>query len=249
MIARIVAGADCVLLAVCNAQAAEIRLLSSGAMKEIISELLPEFETASGHKVTPTWTGTANMIKQIEAGEVFDLVVIGVPEVEKFATAGKFLSGSRADLGRSGVGLAVKAGAPKPDISNADAVKKAMVNAKAVAYSTGPIGVYVRALLDKLGIADQVVPKAKVAASGMRVGDFLIKGEADLAFQQISELMHEHGIDFLGPLPADIENYTVYSSGISSAAKEADAARALQAFLRAANAGPTYKKNGMEQTR
>jgi molybdate transport system substrate-binding protein len=106
----------------------------------------------------------------------------------------------------------------------------------------------VRALFDKLGVASEVVPKSKTTAPGSRVGDYLIKGEADLGFQQISELMHEHGIDFLGPLPAEIQNYTVYSSGISSAAKEPDAARALQAFLRAAKAAAAYKKNGMEQT-
>lgn len=231
-----------------GACAAEIKLLGSGAMKEIITELLPEFEKSSGHKVTPTWTGTANIVKQVGSGEVFDLVVVGAPEVEKFIAEGKFRPGSRADLARSGVGLAVKAGAPKPDISSPDAVKKALLAAKAVAYSTGPSGVYVRALFDKLGVASEVVPKSKTTAPGSRVGDYLIKGEADLGFQQISELMHEHGIDFLGPLPAEIQNYTVYSSGISSAAKEPDAARALQAFLRAAKAAAAYKKNGMEQT-
>jgi len=247
MMVRIVAGAVGVLLAFGTAQAAEIKLLASGAMKEIISELLPDFEKSSGHKVTPTWTGTANMIKLVSAGEVFDLVVIGAPEVDKFIAEGKFAQGSRVDLARSGVGAAVKAGAPKPDISSADAVKKALLNARAVAYSTGPSGVYVRSLLDKLGVADHVVPKAKVAASGARVGDFLIKGEADLAFQQISELQHEHGIDFVGPLPAEIQHYTLYSSGIASAGKEQAAARALQAFLNTAAAGPTYTKNGMEQ--
>jgi molybdate transport system substrate-binding protein len=245
---RMIGAALLSLLLSHGAPAAEIKLLSSGAMKEIISELLPEFEKTSGHKVTPTWTGTANMIKLVGAGEVFDLVVIGVPEVDKFTAEGKFAQGSRADLARSGVGIAVKAGAPKPDISSADAVKKALLNARAVAYSTGPSGVYVRALLDKLGVADQVVPKAKIAGSGVRVGDFLIKGESDLAFQQISELLHEHGIDYLGPLPAEIQNYTIYSSGISSAASQPDAARALQAFLRAAKAAAAYKKNGMEQT-
>ena len=145
---RIVAGAVCALLAFGPAQSAEIKLLASGAMKEIISELLPEFEKASGQKVTPTWTGTANMIKLVGAGEVFDLVVIGVPEVDKFIAEGKFAQGSRADLARSGVGIAVKAGAPKPDISSADAVKKALLNARAVAYSTGPSGTAVLALFD-----------------------------------------------------------------------------------------------------
>jgi molybdate transport system substrate-binding protein len=248
MMVRIVAGAVCALLAFGHAQAAEIKLLASGAMKEIITELLPEFEKSSGHKVAATWTGTVNIVKQVGSGEVFDLVVVGAPEVEKFIAEGKFARSSRTDLARSGVGLAVKAGAARPDISTPDAVKKALLNAKAVAYSTGPSGVYVRALFDKLGVASEVVPKSKTTAPGSRVGDYLIRGEADLGFQQISELMHEHGIDFLGPLPAEIQNYTVYSSGISSAAKEPDAARALQAVLRAASASAAYKKNGMEQT-
>ena len=248
MKARIVLAA-CGLLISHWAQADEIRVLSSGAMHEIGLELIPQFEKSSGHKVTVTWTGTAKIKQQIAAGEVFDLVIVGAPEVDKFIADGKMVAGSRVDLAKSGIGVAVKAGAPKPDISSTAAVKKAMLAAKSVAYSTGPSGVYVQALIGKLGIAEDVKAKSKQTAPGTRVGQYLAKGEAELGFQQISELIHETGIDYLGPLPPDIQHFTNFSSGIGSASKVQAAAKALQAFLSAPAAAAVIKKNGMEPSR
>jgi molybdate transport system substrate-binding protein len=239
----------CALLVPQIAQANEIKVLSSAALHEIGLELIPQFEKSSGHKVSVTWTGTAKIKQQIAAGEVFDLVIVGAPEVEKFIAEGKMVAGSRVDLARSGVGVAVKAGAAKPDISSGEAVKKAMLAAKSVAYSTGPSGVYVQALIAKLGIADEVNPKAKQTAPGTRVGQYLARGEAELGFQQISELIHEAGIDYLGPLPPDIQHYTNFSSGIGSGSKEQAAAKALQAFLSAPAAAGAIKKNGMDPAR
>ena len=242
----LIAAAACGLLLAGGAQSAELKILSSGAMREIIIELLPQFEKSSGNKAAITWAGTADIKKQIAGGDAYDLVIVGAPEIDAFIQAGKLRAGSRVDLVRSGVGIAVKAGAPKPDISSAAAVKTALLAAKSVAYSTGPSGVYVQKLFDKLGIAEQMKAKSKQTVSGTRVGQYIERGEADIGFQQISELIHEQGIDYLGPLPPDIQNITLYSSGIFSVAKNADAAKALQTFLAAPAAAPVIKKNGME---
>lgn len=249
MLTRLIAALVCSLAVSPLASAAEISLLSSGALKEIVTELLPQFEKSSGHKVNSTFAGTSAILKQIDAGEVFDLVIVSAPDVDRLSGAGKFRTGSRIDLGKSGVGVAVKAGAPKPDIGSAEAVKRALLNAKSVAYSPGPSGVYVRSLFDKLGVTGEVLPKAKQTAPGARVGQLVAQGEAELGFQQISELVHESGIQYLGPLPADIQYYTIFSSGIMDAAKQPDAARALQAALSAASVAPVYVKNGMDQAR
>ncbi len=196
-----------------------------------------------------TWTGTVRIKERIEAGEAFDLVIVGAPEVDKYIAEGKFVAGSRVDLAKSGVGVAVKAGAPKPDISSGEAVKKAILAAKSVGYSSGPSGVYVQALIQKLGIADEVKTKARQTAPGSRVGQLLARGEAELGFQQISELIHEAGVDYVGPLPPDIQNFTNYSSGVGSASKSQAAAKALQAFLSAPAAAEAIRKNGMEPNR
>lgn len=243
---RLIAAAACGLLMTAAAQSAEFTVLSSGAVREIVTELLPQFEKSSGHKAAITWSGTAKIKKQIGGGETYDLVIVGAPVIDDFIKAGKVAPGSRVDLVRSGVGVAVKAGAPKPDISSAAAVKNTLLAATSVAYSTGPSGVYVQSLFAKLGIAEQMKAKAKQTVSGTRVGDYLARGEAEIGFQQIAELMHEKGIDFLGPLPPEIQNITVFSSGIHTGAQQPDAAKAFQAFLAAPASAAVVKKNGME---
>jgi molybdate transport system substrate-binding protein len=246
MKARLIAVAACSLLMTHVAQAAEIRMLAAGAVKEAFLELVPQFESTSGNKVAATWTGSADIRKRIGAGEAFDLVIVGAPDIDAFVKDGRMMPGSRVDIARSGVGMAVKAGSPRPDISSSEAVKKALLSARAVAYSTGPSGVYVQRLLDRLGIADQMKDKSKQTAPGVRVAQYLANGEAELGFQQVSELVHEAGIDFLGPLPAEIQNVTVYSSGIAIGSNASESAKALQAFLSAPAAAPVFRKNGMD---
>jgi molybdate transport system substrate-binding protein len=246
MKARLVAAAACSLLMTHAVEAAEIRMLAAGAVKEAFLELIPQFESTSGNKVTATWSGSADIRKRISAGETFDLVIVGAPDIDAFVKEGKMMPASRVDIASSGIGIAVKAGSPRPDISSGEAVKKALLSATAVAYSTGASGVYVERLFDRLGIADQMKDKSKQTAPGMRVAQSLASGEADLGFQQVSELVHETGIDFLGPLPADIQNITVYSSGIRSGSNASEPAKALQAFLSAPAAAPVIRKNGMD---
>jgi molybdate transport system substrate-binding protein len=246
MKARLIAVAACSLLMTHVAQAAEIRMLAAGAVKEAFLELVPQFESTSGNKVAATWTGSADIRKRIGAGEAFDLVIVGAPDIDAFVKDGKMMPGSRVDIASSGVGMAVKAGSPRPDISSSEAVKKALLSARAVAYSTGPSGVYVQRLFDRLGIADQMKDKSKQTAPGVRVAQYIANGEAELGFQQVSELVHEAGIDFLGPLPAEIQNVTVYSSGIPIGSNASEPAKALQAFLSAPSAAPIFRKNGMD---
>ncbi len=179
---RLIVAVACGLIMSGAAQSAEITVLSSGAMREIVTELLPQFEKSSGHKVTITWSGTAKIKTQIGGGETYDLVIVTAPAIDAFIKDGKLRSSSRVDLVRSGVGVAVKAGAPKPDIGSAAAVKSALLAAKSVAYSTGPSGVYVQALFGKLGIADQMKAKSKQTVSGTRVGEYLARGDAELGF-------------------------------------------------------------------
>ena len=228
------------------ARAAEIRVLAVGAIKEAYVELVPEFEKNSGHKVITTWTGSANIKKQIAAGEVYDLVIVGGPEIDAFIKQGKLVPGSRVDLVKSGVGVGVRAGALRPDISSTEALKKTVLGAKSIGYSTGPSGEHVLALFERMGITVQVKPKLKQVPSGARIGTFIASGEAEIGFQQISELIHAPGVDYLGPLPSDAQKITVYSAGIHSGAKEQDAAKELVKILASPAAASVIKKYGME---
>lgn len=228
------------------ASAEEVKVLSTTAIKEIFEELVPGFESATGARVTVAWSSTVNIRSQVGTGEVFDLVIVGAPEIDAFIKDGRIAAGSRVDLAASGVGVAVRAGAPRPDISSGEMVRKALLASKSVAYSTGPSGAFVQRLFDRMGIASQMAATAKQTAPGVRVGQYLARGDAELGFQQVSELIHEPGIDYLGPLPPDIQTVTVFSSGIPSGSKAPDQAKALQLFLTAPAAVPVIRKNGMD---
>lgn len=228
------------------ASAEEIKVLAAGATEEIFAELVPQFEKSSGHKVVATFTGTANIKKQVAAGEVYDLVIVGGPEIDAFIQQGTIVPGSRTDLVKSGVGVAVRAGSPKPDINSSEALKKMLLAAKSVGISTGPSGVHMANLFERMGIADQIKPKLKQAPSGVRIGSIIASGEADIGFQQISELIHSPGLDYIGPLPSEVQKITVYSAGIHIGAKQPEAAKALVKSLTAPAAAVVIKKYGME---
>ncbi len=239
-------GAAGVLLFAGAATAAEIKVLSSNAIKEAYLELVPGFERVTEHKVATIWAGTVEIMKRMQAGETFDLIIMAGPSLDELVKLGKIVPGSRVDLVKSGVGVAVRAGAPKPDISSSDAVKKALLAARSIGFSTGPSGVYLAGLFQRMGIADEIKPKLKQVPPGVPVGTIIASGEAEIGFQQMSELIHVAGIDYLGPLPADIQRITVFSGGIHTGAKQADAAKALVKFLTAPAAVPVIKKHGLE---
>lgn len=228
------------------ASAAEITVLAVGATKEVIVELVPPFEKKSGYKVSITWTGSAKIKERIAAGEVYDLVIVDGPLIDAFSKEGKVANGSRTDLMKSGVGAAVRAGAPKFDIGTSEALKKSLLAANSVGYSSGSSGTYMVTLVERMGIADQVKPKMKQVPSGTRIGTMIESGEVDIGFQQISELIHEKGVDYLGPLPADIQKITIYSAGLHSRAKEPEAAKAFIKTLGGPESVPLIKQHGME---
>jgi molybdate transport system substrate-binding protein len=192
------------------------------------------------------WDGTNGIAKRVGGGEVADLVIIAAPSLDRLIAEGKLVSGSRTDVVKSGVGVAVRAGLPKPDISSGEAVKRAVLAANTVAYSSGPSGAYVAEMLKKMGIADQIKGKVKQPPPGSPVGELLARGEADLGFQQVSELVHFKGIDYVGPLPPDVQNMTIYAAGLHTAASAPDAARALVKSLTSPQAGPIFRRAGLE---
>jgi molybdate transport system substrate-binding protein len=228
------------------ARAAEIKVLSTQATEEAYRELVPQFEKASGHKVTTVFTGTLDANKRLAAGETYDLLIMSGPSIEEHIKGGKVVSGSRVDIAKSGVGVGVKAGAPKPDIGTVEALKKAVLAAKSIGYSTGPSGIYVIGLFQRLGIGDEIKGKLKQTPTGVFVGSIIASGEAEIGFQQVSELSHFAGVDYVGPLPAEVQQFTMFSSGIMGGTKEADAARALVKFITAPAAAAAFKKRGME---
>jgi molybdate transport system substrate-binding protein len=246
MTSRFIIIAASTLLLSSLADAAEIKVLSTQATEEAYRELVPQFEQTSGHKVTTVFTGTLDANKRLAAGESYDLLIMSGPSIDEHIKGGKVAAGSRVDLAKSGVGVGVKAGAPKPDISTTEAVKKTLLAAKSIGYSTGPSGNYVIGLFQRMGIADEIKGKLKQTPTGVFVGSIIANGEAEIGFQQVSELSHFAGVDYVGPLPADIQQLTVFSSGISVGTKEADAATALVKFITAPAAAAAFKKRGME---
>jgi len=229
--------------------AAEIKVLTAGAFKQVLLALLPDFERTTGHKVTVQNDTVGALSKRIESGEAFDLAVLTPAAVNDLSSKGKFVAGSRVNLARVGVGVMVKDGTPKPDISSVAAFKQALLAAKSVAYldpaAGGSSGIYVAGLLDKLGVAAEVKPKAKLIPGGA-VAEHIARGEAELGIHQISEILHVQGVSLVGPLPAEIQNYTVYAAGIGAQAKESTAAKALLNALSGASAAEVLKSKGME---
>ena len=227
------------------AEAAEINVMSTVAFKDAYLEMLPAFERTSGHKVVTQWVPTVEVLRRIKAGETVDLVLMAANGLEDLAKAGKIESASQTPFVKSGVGMAVRAGAPRPDVSSVETFKRTLLAAKSVAYSTGPSGSYLVGLFERLGIAADIKAKTKLI-QGEPVGEFVARGEAEIGFQQIPEILPVKGIQYLGPLPAEIQYNTVFSAGLHTAARQADAARAWIKFLKTPEAAVFYKKYGME---
>jgi len=225
----------------------EIKVLSSIATREAYLELVPQFEKASGHKVTTAWSGTTAIMKTMAAGnEQYDLVVISSTEMEELIKQGKVVAGSRADLSKSGIGIAVRAGAKRPDVSTPDALKKALLDAKTVGYTSGPSGVYMASLVERMGIAAEVKAKFRSVPSGGTIGTIVANGDCEIGFQQVSELVHIPGVDYIGPLPADVQRVTVFSIGLQTGAPNPGPAKALVAFLTTPAAVAVMQKHGLE---
>jgi molybdate transport system substrate-binding protein len=232
-----------------SAEAAEIKVLTAGAFKQVLLALVPAYEKQTGNKVTVENDTVGAVVKRIKGGDTFDVVIVSPAAVDDLAKDGKVVAGSRSDLAKVGVGVVVKDGAVRPDISSVDAFKRALIAAKSVAYidpaSGGSSGIFVDRLLDKLGIAGEVKPKAKLIAGGA-VADHIADGEAEIGVHQISEILPVKGVTLVGPLPTEIQNYTVYAAGLGAQSKESDAAKALIKVLSGPDAAAVFKAKGME---
>ena len=240
------AMAACVVMLAGVADAAEIKVVGSPGFREAYNELLPGFETASGHHVTTEWGGVNDVAKRVAAGEVADIVILPVAQIDDLLKQGKLVAGSRTDVAKSGVGVAVRAGAPKIDIRSGDALKNALLKAKTIGYSTGPSGVHIARLIQQWGIADAVKSKIVISPSDTPVGEMVARGQAEIGFQQVSELVRIKGIDYLGPLPPEVQEVTVFAAALHKAAASPDAAKALMKYLSAPAAAPIIRKTGME---
>lgn len=233
------------------AKAAEtIDVVSGGAFKQVLSALVAQYEKESGNKVAVTYQTVGQHLNSIRSGEEsFDVAVLTPEAIETLAKEGKIVPGSRTDLAKTGVGVVVKAGTPLPDISTVEAFKRALLAAKSVAYidpaAGGSSGIYVAKLLERLGIAKEINAKA-VLIHGGAVADHIADGEAEIGVHQISEILPVKSVTLVGPLPAEIQNFTIYSAGVGTAAKNAAAAADLVKFLSGPHALAIIKAKGME---
>jgi molybdate transport system substrate-binding protein len=227
---------------------AEIKVLSAGAYKQVVLALQADFEKQTGHKLVVDNGTVGQLVKRIEDGEAFDVVVVSPGAIDELVKKGKIVAGSRVTLARVGVGVMVKEGAARPDISSVDAFKKSLLAAKSVAYidpaSGGSSGIYLNGLFVKLGILDQLKPKAKLIHGGL-VAEYIAKGEAEIGIHQISEILPVKGVTLVGPLPAEIQNYTTYAAGLGAATKVSEPAKALIKTLSGPAAEPVLKSRGM----
>jgi molybdate transport system substrate-binding protein len=229
-----------------SAQADEVRLVASNAVKELVHELIPAFEKATGHHVQVTWGGTPDITRVAEEGGAFDLVVIPQAVVADLEKRGKLLPGGARDFVASAIGAAVAPGSPRFDVSTRTALKQSLLDAKSVVLSSGPSSLHLLALIDQMGIRDAVAPKLLRLAPGLSVGEALAEGRGELGFTQVSELLAVQGIERLGPLGPEVQRLTVFTFGVRPGPGTPPAAQALVTFLTSAAVAPKARHAGLE---
>ena len=223
------------------ANAAEVTLLCSNALKSVMEDLAPRFEKASGHKLSIVYGSTGALKARIDKGEGFDLAIFGAGAIDGLIKDGKLAS--RSEVASSGMGVAIRKGASKPDLSSTEAFKRTVLNAKSIAFSEeGVTGVYVKGLFQRLGIADEM--KSKTLHG--RGAEMVAEGKAELGITQISEILPVAGADVAGPLPREVQQVTAFPAAVGTAAKEPDAARALLKYLATPEAAAVMKSKGLE---
>lgn len=227
----------------------EIKVMGSGGLKGVISELAGAFERVKGHKLVTAFASPTTVKTRIESGEATDVAVMSATLIDDLVQQGRLVGDSRVPVARSGIGIAVRAGAPKPDIGSAEALKRTLLNAKSIVCGDpafgGASGVHFQKVIERLGIADEVRRKARLN-SGSFNAEFVARGEAELAVQQISEIVPVKGAELVGPLPAELQLTTVFTAAVSTNAAQPAAARQFIAFLIAPEAQRVIAANGME---
>jgi molybdate transport system substrate-binding protein len=223
-----------------------LKLLSSMATRELLNDLAAEYQRSTAQAVISEAAGGVDVAKRVRAGEAVDVVVLSSTAIDSLIAAGSLLPDSRIDLVKSGVSIAVRAGAPHPDVASEEAVKRAVLAAKTLSYSTGPSGVYLEKLFERWGILADIRARIVVAPPGVPVGSLVANGSVELGFQQLSELMTLPGIEVIGPLPPQIQTITTFSGGISSGCTRPELARALLGYLASPSVAHTKQRYGME---
>ena len=223
-----------------------MNVIASVALKAVYLELLPAFQRQSKDKVETQWVGMADIRKRMLAGEVCDVVIGSASLIEDLVAGGSLDSRSRVDIAKSGVGAAVRAGARKPDIGNVDALKNALRGARSIVYSSGPSGIYLAELFQRLGMAEELKSKAVQAPPGALVGELVAEGKFELCFQQVPELRQVKGIDYVGQLPREVQLTTVFAGAVHSKSSESKAGTALLRHLASRDARRVLSKHGLE---
>lgn len=220
--------------------------ISSMATRQVLAELCAAFEQRAGCEVSLESVGGVDAARRVQGGEPFDVVVLASSAIDALVGSGRVVAGSQVDLVRSGVAIAVRAGAPRPDIGSEDALRRAVRSTRSVAYSTGPSGVQLAQLFERWGITAEIKDRIVQAAPGVPVGMLVARGEVELGFQQLSELMHLDGIDVIGPLPPAVQIVTTFAGAICTRSTQADAVRRLLDFMTSPLAADTIRRHGME---
>jgi molybdate transport system substrate-binding protein len=223
-----------------------LKIISSMATREVLAELAARFQQDTGRTVTTEAAGGVDVAKRVQNGEAVDVVVLANNVIDKLIADGKLRTGSRVDLVKSGIAIAVRAGASRPDIATEEAVKRAVLAAQTLSYSTGPSGVYLEKMFERWGILADIKSRIVVPPPGVPVGSLVASGRVELGFQQLSELQNLAGIQVVGPLPPAIQSITVFSGGVSATSADAEAARALLAYMAAPVATGVKQKHGMD---
>jgi molybdate transport system substrate-binding protein len=224
---------------------ATLKLISSMATREVLNELAARYERDTGQKIAAEAAGGVDVAKRVQNGEAVDIVVLASNAIDKLIADGKVLPG-RVDLVQSGVSIAVRAGAPRPDVSSEDALKRAVLDAKTLSYSTGPSGVYLEKMFARWGVLEQIRPRIVVPPPGKPVGSLVADGSVELGFQQLSELINLAGVDVVGPLPPAVQTITIFSGAVSATCAQPDAARAVLTFMASPVAADAKTRHGME---
>jgi molybdate transport system substrate-binding protein len=228
------------------AVAAEVKLLAPNAAKEAVVAAIIAFEKSTGHKVIVQWTGTEAITKRVTDGETVDVIVNAGQSIDRLAKDGKLIVSTRTDFARSSIGVAIPASTSRVDTSTVEALKNALLSANTVVVSSGTSGRHMVDVFNRMGIGEQMKPKLKQPPSGAQIADFLASGGADLGFQQVSELLHAKGIQYLGPVPAEIQSYTIYSAALHANATNPEAAKMLLTAFKAPSVATVVRESGME---
>jgi molybdate transport system substrate-binding protein len=225
----------------------EVRVLCSNGMKAVVEQVRPQMERAIGHPLSIEFSSTASFKEKIDAGATFDVAILTSDMMNILTKENKIATGTRADVARTGVGIGVRAGAPKPDISTPDKLKQALLKAKSITYTkNGASAVFVTRMIDRLGIAAELKPKLIADTRAGHVSQAVAEGRADMVLTLISEILPVHGVQFVGPLPQELQGYTVLTAGVGAQAKDAEAAKAAVKFLAGSSIEPILKAKGME---